>query len=94
MLISVKSLQMSPVISEGNGLYTHHMLVYLCPLLSDEEVGTSSVCDFASNNVQAGRGETLFGAWAVGGTVSRHTLLGCYYSTTKCHMSVIYYSVN
>ena len=46
----------------------HHILVFLCNSLSDEDIGSSSVCDSASQNVTSCKGEgSILGGWAVGG---------------------------
>ncbi len=51
----------------------HHILVYTCNTLTNDDLGPGGNCDTQVSerieNCQAGRG-ALIGGWAVGGTVS------------------------
>ena len=64
--------QITPVVTEGNEAYVHHMVIYECYGLNDTHVGQSGVCiGEISNSIQQCRAGTTLAGWAVGGGVSK-----------------------
>ena len=63
-------IQFSPDISSGSEPYVHHILVYICDGLQEEDLGKGGDCD-TSISERVGRclGSLLIAAWAVGGSV-------------------------
>ena len=64
-------MQISPSLSADSAAYVHHMLVYVCDGLEDDDLGAGGACDSdVSSRVQQCLGSILIAAWAVGGSVS------------------------
>ena len=66
-------LQFEPALSESSKEYVHHILVYTCNGLTEEDlIGQGGDCDQQSRRIRhcRGTGGLLIAAWAVGGTVN------------------------
>ena len=71
-------LQFEPVLSESSKEYVHHILVYTCNRLTEEDlIGQGGECDQQSGRIRQciSAGGVVIAGWAVGGTVN--TLIIC-----------------
>ena len=74
--LDVLTLQVAPTLSNDSAEYVHHALVYVCDGLEGEDLGPGGNCDTnVSSRVLDCLASSLIGAWAVGGTVSRISLV-------------------
>ena len=77
-IVCVIFLQFEAALSESSKEYVHHILVYTCNGLTEEDlIGQGGDCDQQSRRMDycRGTGGLLIAAWAVGGTVN--TLIIC-----------------
>jgi hypothetical protein len=70
-------VQFGPIVTEGNEAHVHHLVVYICSGINDSHIGNGGDCkdDAFEFQVRRCRSGTFIAAWAVGGEVSKGSLL-------------------